>query len=549
VPQDRPRIAVFAGPGATVLNTMPLVTGQRARAEHDLPPLRDRYGHPLRYEALRPQRLAAPVTVLIEQFSAHPLEADAADLYGPPDGYVDAAGNFSTTQESPSDRAVFRVTLRPDDGLYLLPYMARQTDGRQWDDDQAEPGAPPDRSRQPFYPDAERLFEEIDRFGVGDDGLGNLLSRQADFDHFRILPSGGYRREAAAQSNEEAGRDFFAYRPHEHRTEPLLEHLATVTNEVQRILDGSTYSGAIWLEGSPYIEETLYWLSLLIDSRIPIVGVASHRPHGAVSNDGDRNVIDAVDYICSGIWADAAGADRVGPVLVESERILAAREVQKSDARPGGHIVTGGHGGVVGSMGQPGPPVLTFVPNRRRTWTSEVRTSELPPKVPGGVDKGHVRTHGADGSLLAEAIPQVEIVKHARYAPDRASSSAVHLVIGLVEQLRASARLGGLVLEGAAPYGRASEALEQALRMAALQACPIVAVGRGNAEGFVPPGRLDLAIAGSNLTATKARLLLMACLLRFGAPPPASNPNSPTQSELTAIRERLAAYQNIFDEH
>jgi hypothetical protein len=44
----------------------------------------------------------------------------------------------------------------------------------------------------------------------------------------------------------------------------------------------------------------------------------------------------------------------------------------------------------------------------------------------------------------------------------------------------------------------------------------VVCVGRGNIEGFAvkrPP-----YIAGSNLTATKARLLLMACLLRFGAP-------------------------------
>ena len=43
---------------------------------------------PARFDALRPQRLAAPVTVYVEQFSAHPLERDAAELYGPPDGYI-----------------------------------------------------------------------------------------------------------------------------------------------------------------------------------------------------------------------------------------------------------------------------------------------------------------------------------------------------------------------------------------------------------------------------------------------------------------------------
>ena len=40
-------------------------------------------GTPLRFDALRAQRLAAPATVYVEQFSAHPLESDAAELYGP----------------------------------------------------------------------------------------------------------------------------------------------------------------------------------------------------------------------------------------------------------------------------------------------------------------------------------------------------------------------------------------------------------------------------------------------------------------------------------
>ena len=56
-------------------------------------------------------------------------------------------------------------------------------------------------------------------------------------------------------------------------------------------------------------------------------------------------------------------------------------------------------------------------------------------------------------------------------------------------------------------------------------------------------------MAGSNLTATKARLLLMACLLRFGAFPPARDPASPTQDEIAAIKQKLAEYQTVFDTH
>ena len=56
-------------------------------------------------------------------------------------------------------------------------------------------------------------------------------------------------------------------------------------------------------------------------------------------------------------------------------------------------------------------------------------------------------------------------------------------------------------------------------------------------------------IGGSNLTSTKARLLLMACLMRFGSLPPAADPDQPTKAELDAIRAKLADYQAVFDTH
>jgi hypothetical protein len=65
----------------------------------------------------------------------------------------------------------------------------------------------------------------------------------------------------------------------------------------------------------------------------------------------------------------------------------------------------------------------------------------------------------------------------------------------------------------------------------------------------VDPARAPLAIAGSNLTATKARLLLMACLLKFGSLPPAANPAHPTAAEQEAIQARLREYQAVFDTH
>src|ERR687885_2032263 len=106
-PSARPRIAVFSGPTATIQNTTPLVTSNKARAKYGLPLRTNPDGSPLRFDQLRPQRLAAPVTVYIEQFSAHPLERDAAELYGPPDGYLDGDGVFRIEPRTEDDVPVY----------------------------------------------------------------------------------------------------------------------------------------------------------------------------------------------------------------------------------------------------------------------------------------------------------------------------------------------------------------------------------------------------------------------------------------------------------
>ena len=57
---ERKRIAVFSGPTATIQNTVPLVTSNKARAKYGLPLRTAEDGTPLRFDHLRPQRLAAP---------------------------------------------------------------------------------------------------------------------------------------------------------------------------------------------------------------------------------------------------------------------------------------------------------------------------------------------------------------------------------------------------------------------------------------------------------------------------------------------------------
>jgi L-asparaginase len=563
----KPRIAVFSGPTATIQNTEPLVTSNKAREKHGLTPRNHADGSPMRFDVLRPQRLAAPVTVYVEQFSAHPLERDFAELYAPPDGYLDDAGVFHKQRTSPNDKPVYEVTLRPEDGLYPLPYMARQADGQAWEMDGTEKDVPSELCRVPFFPDGSRLFEEIDRLGVSDKGVGCLLTAKADFDFYRALPSGGYIKGRSAGERtdigdgdiapETRGVDFFPYRPGYLRKEPPMSALARVTNVVQRALASGKYVGAIWLEGSPFVEETSYWLNLLIDTTVPIAGNSSQRPHGALANDGDRNIVDSVEYITSRIWADESGKDCVGAVAILDEVIFTSRDVQKADARPGGYVATGGHGGIVGRMGHPGAPQLSFKPVKRHTHTSRVRLTQLPHEVQGSRLQGSkigtiaVPIRDGQGTLLPAAIPTVTIVKHARYLPENTSGDAGSEVdiLARIEKNLCVAPLAGFIAEGSAPFGAMSNSVDAALKRATFSGMPVVKVGRGNAGGFVDPTRDPVAIAGSNLTATKARLLMMACLMKLGCLPPAADPTKPTAAETEATKAKLKEYQEIFDTH
>jgi L-asparaginase len=558
-----PRIAHLAGSNATIQNSPPLVTSNKARAKYGLPLLTGADGRPLRFDALRAQRLAAPVTVYVEQFSAHPLERDAADLYGPPDGYLDARGTFHKERRSADDRPVYEITLQPDDGVYPLPYMARQADGQAWEEDCAQPMASEEQARQPFYPDGSRLFEEIDRLGIGEKGIANLISGRAEIDFYRVMPSSGYTKGLGAKlrtdvgdgdiAAETRGRDFFPYRPYHLGAAPPRPALARLANAVQRVLATGKYAGAVWTEGSPRVEETAYWLNLLVDTTLPICGNAAQRPHGQLSNDGDKNIVDSIEYIVSRVWADEAGRNRAGVVLVQDQQVFAARDVQKADARPGGYVAAGGHGGILGAAGWDGPAALNYVPATRHTHLSAVNITRLPTEVGGHLGSGAIRVPIKDrrGDLLDSAIPRVTIVKDGNYAVDDYDHDPAREVdlLAQIELNLARHPLAGFVVEGLSPYGRPTSAVRaRVMRRAALSGFPVVLVGRGNAEGFVPPPAAPF-IGGRNLTATKARLLLMACLMKVGSVPAAADADRPTAAEVEAARTKIREYQEVFDTH
>jgi L-asparaginase/Glu-tRNA(Gln) amidotransferase subunit D len=528
----RPKIAVFSGPTSTIANSPSLVTSNKGRNSGDRT-------LPGRFDHLVAQSLYEPVTVRIKKFSGHPMEQDGREVY------------WDNGQE------YYEVELHPEDGAYLLPYMARRNDG-------SGPGVPFEAGdltdpsivyggRQTFYPDASRVFADIDRGISGRDEHGevNSLDRKAEFEFIRALPPAGY-----TQQGEQPGEDYFAYQPFPMSRRPRYSDLARVTNTVARTMAQTGLAGAIWLEGSPTVEETAYWLNLLIDTQLPITTCASQRTHGQLANDGDRNIVDAVDVILSG---ETAG---MGVVGVQDERIYAAREFKKADDRPGNYKATGGHGGILGTAG---PPVtIWYRPNYKHTAASDVNLTRLPADVIftdtiGDSSPVSVRVKDSGGGLLATAIPRVNIVKHASYMgeddstnPDQEVDILARIAKALSDQSNPgekSPKLHGLVLEGTSPYGLGSTSQMAALAIAVYSGLPVVRVGRSDPGGRVPGFMHDLSIAGSNLDANKARLLLMASMLKLGRFPKAKDPRNPTSKEKDALLAKIAEFQEIFESH
>ena len=86
-------------------------------------------------------------------------------------------------------------------------------------------------------------------------------------------------------------------------------------------------------------------------------------------------------------------------------------------------------------------------------------------------------------------------------------------VLARIEKNLADAPLSGLVAETMG--GLAHEPLDNALEIAAMGGIPVVRVSRGDEAILINTNPTNLAIEGNNLSPVKARLLLMASLMKF----------------------------------
>jgi L-asparaginase type II len=103
------------------------------------------------------------------------------------------------------------------------------------------------------------------------------------------------------------------------------EQWLVLAKRVNALLAQPNVDGIVITHGTDTIEETAYFLNLVVKSRKPVVVVGAMRPSTAISADGPINLYNAV------LTAGSADAVGKGVLVVMNDQINAAREVTKTN--------------------------------------------------------------------------------------------------------------------------------------------------------------------------------------------------------------------------
>lgn len=279
---------------------------------------------------------------------------------------------------------------------------------------------------------------------------------------------------------------------------PLLKDLAQVSGEQIANIGSQDMNNAVWLKlakrinqllatpevdgivvthGTDTMEETAYFLHLVVNSNKPVVVVGSMRPATAMSADGPLNLYNAV-----AVAADPEAQGR-GVFVVMDDKIFCGREVTKTDTtavetfQP---MNRGVQGAAYFGKNRWFPP-----PGQKHTTKSEFR-----------VDK-------------AETLPRVDIVYSYANAPR-------DMVDALV-----AAGAKGIVLAGVGD-GNTTDAVLAALTEAAKKGVVVVRssrVGHGLVRRNIEVNDDKLGfVAAEELNPSKARVLTLLSLMHTKDP-------------------------------
>jgi L-asparaginase len=250
-----------------------------------------------------------------------------------------------------------------------------------------------------------------------------------------------------------------------------------LADRTQAAADDSTVAGIVITHGTDTMEETAFFLNLVLATNKPVVLVGAMRPADAISADGPMNLYNAVAVAAH---PDAGGR---GVLVVANDEIHFAREIAKSNTTQVGTFRSG-HRGLAGLVNA-GRLHLYAPPVRRHTHASEFRI-------------------GADTPL-----PRVEIL----YAHAGMSGEL------LTAAVRAGAR--GLVIAGVGDGNLAAPALAAAQEAAR---SGIAVVRSSRTGGGVVERNIEIdddaagLIVADELNPQKARVLLMLGLTRTRDP-------------------------------
>jgi L-asparaginase type II len=251
------------------------------------------------------------------------------------------------------------------------------------------------------------------------------------------------------------------------------EHWLTLAKRVNLLLAQPNVDGIVITHGTDTLEETAYFLNLVVKSRKPVVLVGAMRPSTAISADGPANLYNSVLLAAS---PDAAGR---GVLVAMNDQIQAARDISKSNTS----TLDAFRSAELGMLGyiQGSKPFFYRQLLRKHTTETEFDVSAL------------------------QALPQVDIVYgYANMGPVA------------VDAFMAAGAKG--IIHAGVGNGSLAAKVKPALLAARAKGAVVVRasrVGQGilARNGEANDDELDFVVADT-LSAQKARILLMLALTR-----------------------------------
>jgi L-asparaginase len=167
-----------------------------------------------------------------------------------------------------------------------------------------------------------------------------------------------------------------------------------LVHQIQAMLDGGEADGIVITHGTNTLEETAYFLNLVLKTDKPVVLVGSMRPSSAISADGYLNVVNAVR-----VAADSSSRGR-GCLVLMNDTIFGGRDVTKNST----YRVNAFQSRDLGPLGvadADGKVMYYHLPARKHTVQAEfdVRPMTSLPRV--DVVVSYV---GADGAMIEAAV-------------------------------------------------------------------------------------------------------------------------------------------------